>query len=134
MKIFLILLPVFIFVSFAYAEDWALIGNTRSGDTFYLDKASINKNDNLSTVNEKQVFNFPQISQNGNIFDQTLLKKIYNCSNMNFTIKEVIGQDSKGNTVFQDSFDKYYQGNPSKKWLKVGPSSLFLKSYELACK
>ncbi len=134
MKILLAVLTLFITISLAYAEDWEPIGNTRSGDTFYIDKSSINKKDNLSTVTEKQVFKFAQISQNGNIYDQTVLIKIYDCSNMNFTIKEAIGQDSKGNTVFNENFDKYYEGNPSKRWLKVGPSSLFLKSYELACK
>ncbi len=134
MKIFLILLLLCISVFFAYAEDWALIGNTRSGDTFYLDKSSINKKGNLSTVNEKQVFKFAQISQNGNFFDQTLLVKVYDCSNKTFTINEVFGQDRNGNTVFSEKFEKYYEGNPSKKWLKLGPDSLFTKSYELVCK
>ncbi len=53
---------------------------------------------------------------------------------MKFTITEVMGQDNKGNTLFTDNFDKYYEENPSKKWLAVSPSSIFYKSYELACK
>ena len=134
MKILLAVLTLFLTISLAYAEDWEPIGNTRSGDTFYIDKSSINKKDNLSTVTEKQLFKFAQISQNGNVYDQTVLIKIYNCSNMNFTITEVIGQDINGNTVFTENLEKYYGGNPSKRWLKVGPSSLFSKSYELACK
>jgi len=134
MKILLAVLTLFLTISLAYAEDWEPIGNTRSGDTFYIDKSSINKKDNLSTVTEKQVFKFAQISQNGNVYDQIVLIKIYDCSNMNFTIKEAIGQDINGNTVFTENFEKYYEGNPSKRWLKVGPGSLFLKSYKLACK
>lgn len=134
MKIFLTMLLVTISISLAYADKWEYLGNTRSGDNFYLDKSSIKKKDNLGYVTEKQVFNFQQISRDGNIYDQTILFKIYNCSNMKFTIKEVMGQDTKGNTLFTENFEKYYEGNPSKRWLKVGPSSIFLKSYEMACK
>ncbi len=133
MKIFLALLIAAVPVSYSFAEDWMLIGNTRSGDTFYLDKSSINKKNNLSTVNEKQVFKFAQISQNGNFYDQTLLVKVYDCSSRTFTITEVFGQDRNGNTVFNENFDKYYQENPSKKWLSVGPGSLFLKALDTAC-
>ena len=134
MKILLAITVLFLTTTFVFAQEWVLIGNTRGGDTFYLDKSSINKKDNLSTVNEKQVFKFSQFSQNGNLYDQTLLIKKYDCTNMNFTIIEAIGQDLNGNTIFKENFDKYYEGNPSKRWLKVGPESLFLKSYEIACK
>ena len=134
MKFLLTILLVTISISFAYADKWEYLGNTRSGDNFYLDKSSIKKKDNLGYVTEKQVFNFPQISRDGNIYDQTILFKIYDCSNKNFTIKKVTGQDNKGNPVFNENFDKYYEGNPSKKWLKVSPSSIFFKSYETACK
>ena len=134
MKTILFFLLFLISASLVYAEDWELIGNTRSGDTFYLDKSTIEKKDNLVTVNEKQVFKFAQISQNGNFFDQTLLVKRYDCTNRNFTILEVMGQDKNGNMIFSDTFEKYYEGNPSKRWLKVGPDSLFLKSYEIVCR
>ena len=134
MKILFSLLFLLIITSFAYAGDWELIGNTRSGDTFYLDKSSVKKDGNLRTVNEKQVFKFAQISQNGNFYDQTVLVKIYDCSSMNFTIKEVTGQDRNGNTIFTDTFEKYYEGNPSKRWLKAGPGSLFRKSLDIVCK
>ena len=53
---------------------------------------------------------------------------------MKFTITEVRGQDNKGNTLFTENFDKYYEGNPSKKWLMVSQGSIFFKSYEKACK
>ena len=134
MKLLFTVLLFTISISFAYADKWEYLGNTRSGDNFYLDKSSVKKKGNLGYVTEKQVFNFQQISRDGNIYDQTILLKIYDCSNMKFTITEVRGQDNKGNTLFTENFDKYYEGNPSKKWLMVSQGSIFFKSYEKACK
>lgn len=133
MKIFLLVLILIISNTYLYAADWTLIGNTRSGDSFYIDKSSIKKKDSLSTVKEKQIFNFTQISQNGNVYDQTVLIKTYDCSNRSFSILEAIGQDTDGKTVFNEKFVKFYEQNPSKKWQKLGSNSLFLKSYNIAC-
>lgn len=133
MKIFLLVLILIISNTYLYAADWTLIGNTRSGDSFYIDKSSIKKKNSLSTVKEKQIFNFTQISQNGNFYDQTVLIKTYDCSNRSFSILEAIGQDIDGKTVFNEKFVKFYEKNPSKKWQKLGSNSLFLKSYNIAC-
>jgi len=133
MKIFLLVLILIISNTYLYAADWTFIGNTRSGDSFYIDKSSIKKKNSLSTVKEKQIFNFKQISQNGNVYDQTVLIKTYDCSNRNFSILEAIGQDIDGKTVFNEKFVKFYEQNPSKKWQKLGSNSLFLKSYNIAC-
>jgi hypothetical protein len=133
MKIFLLVLILIISNTYLYAADWTFIGNTRAGDSFYIDKSSIKKKDSLSTVKEKQIFNFKQISQNGNVYDNIVLIKTYDCSNRSFSILEAIGQDIDGKTVFNEKFVKFYEQNPSKKWQKVGSNSLFLKSYNIAC-
>lgn len=130
----LFLIPIFfLYPSSLYASDWVLVGNTRSGDTFYIDKSSVVKEEGKSTVRELQVFNFPQISRSGNIFKQTLLVKIYDCGNKNFSILEAEGQDEDGKTVFTEKLDEYYRQNPQKKWQKLTPDSIFLKSYKIAC-
>ena len=133
MKSLLLFIIILLSPAAVYASDWVLVGNTRSGDTFYIDKSSIMKEDGKSTVKELQVFNFPQITQSGNIFKQTLLVKVYDCGNQNFTIIEATGQDESGKTVFKENFDQYHQQNPQKRWQKLSDGSMFRKSYKIAC-
>ena len=127
-------LTILLLPTFAFAADWVLLGNTRAGDTFYVDKSSVKKSDKMRTVEEKQVFRFSQISKNGSIYNEAVLVKSYDCEKKAFTLIEVTGKDSKGNTVFNERFENYYKQNPEKKWTRLSAGSLFVKSYDIACR
>ena len=129
-----ILLLIFIlFPGFAYSADWILIGSTVAGDTFYVDETSVKKSENFSTVREKQVFKFSQLSKNGSIYSETVLIKTYDCANQTFSILEAIGYDENGSVVFNEKFEQFYKQNPDKRWGALTSSSLFMKSYNVAC-
>ena len=118
----LLLIPVY-----AHSAEWILIGNSTTGDTFYIDETSVQKHQQLSTVREKQ------ISRNGSIYKETVLVKTYDCENQTFSILEAMGYDSSGNLVFSEKFEKYYSQNPEKRWNSLTSKSLFSKSYNIAC-
>ena len=119
---------------YAYPAEWILIGTTISGDTFYIDETSAKKRENFSTVREKQEFKFSQLSQNGSIYKEMVLVKTYNCGNQTFTILEAIGYDDNGKTVFNEKFETFYTQNPDKRWSPLTSNSIFLKSYNIACR
>ena len=130
-----ILLLIFLLTPvYAYSAEWVLIGNSTSGDTFYIDETSVKKSQQLSTVREKQSFKFSQLSKNGSIYNETVLVKTYDCGNQTFSILEAMGYDSSGNLVFNEKFEKFYSQNPDKRWSSLTSNSLFVKSFNIACK
>jgi len=130
-----ILLFIFLLLpAYAHSAEWVLIGNTTSGDTFYIDETSVKRNRQLSTVREKQAFKFSQLSRDGSIYKETVLVKTYNCENRTFSIREAIGYDEKGNLVFNEKFEQFYTQNPDRRWNALTPNSIFLKSYDIACR
>ena len=120
--------------AYSYSAEWVLIGKSPSGDNFYIDETSVKRSQGLSTVKERQEFMFGQISRDGNIYIETVLVKTYNCSNQTFSILEAVGYDNGGNAVFSEKFEQYYIQNPDKRWSSISPNSMFVKSYNIACK
>ena len=87
-----ILLFIFLLVPvYAYSAEWILIGNTTSGDTFYIDETSVKKNQQLSTVREKQAFKFSQLSRDGSLYNETVLVKTYIiCDAATLSLKKIL--------------------------------------------